>query len=133
LGDALRAGAGAAPRRAAPPGWAAGAPRPGGEGGGAPRGFLRAGPPPPAMTQTTRRPPAIGGGGERYRAYDTPVGRGRSIWPWLLGLGLALALAAGGYFGYQKIQDQLHNARPVRVEQYTGIKLANAEALVRKD
>ncbi len=88
---------------------------------------------PTAMTQVPRRPPAIGGGGERYRAYDTPVERGRSIWPWLLGLGLALALAAGGYFGYQKIQDQLHNARPVRVEQYTGIKLANAEALVRRD
>ncbi len=86
-----------------------------------------------AMTQATRRPPAIGGGGERYRAYDTPVARGRSIWPWLIGLGLAFALAAGGYFGYQKIQDQLHQARPVRVEQYTGLNVANAKALVKKD
>ena len=88
---------------------------------------------PTAMTQVTRRPPGIGGGGERYRAYDTPVGQGRSIWPWLIGLGVALALAAGGYFGYQKIQDLIHHARPVRVEQYTGIKLANAEALVTRD
>ena len=78
-----------------------------------------------ALTQATRRPPAIGGGGERYRAYDdNPVRRGRTIWPWLIGLGVALALAAGGYFAYQKIQDQLHSARPVRVELYTGINLA---------
>ena len=58
--------------------------------------------------------------------------RGRSIWPWLIGLGLALALAAGGYFVYQKIQDQLDKSKPVRVEQYTGLKLENAKALVKK-
>ena len=85
-----------------------------------------------ALTQTTRRPQPLGGGSERYRAYDTPVARGRSIWPWLIGLGVALALAAGGYFAYQKIQDQLDKSKPVRVEQYTGIKVENAKTLVKK-
>ena len=85
-----------------------------------------------ALTQATRRPAVVGSGSERYRTYDTPVARGRSIWPWLIGLGVAVALAAGGYFAYQKIQDQLDQSKPVRVEQYTGIKVENAKALVRK-
>jgi beta-lactam-binding protein with PASTA domain len=85
-----------------------------------------------ALTQATRRPQTMGGGSERYRTYDTPVGRARSIWPWLIGLGVALALAAGGYFAYQKIQDQLDQSKPVRVELYTGIKVENAKALVKK-
>jgi serine/threonine-protein kinase len=87
---------------------------------------------PTTVTKVTRRPAAIGGGAERYRTYDTPVSRGRALWPWLVGLGVALALAAGGYFLYQKIQDQLDKSKPVRVEQYTGLKVAQAKALVRK-
>jgi len=85
-----------------------------------------------ALTQATRRPPAATGG-ERYRAYDTPVSRGRSIWPWLIALGAALALAAGGYFLYQKVQDQIKDSSPVPVSQYTGLLQANAEQLVRSD
>jgi serine/threonine-protein kinase len=46
---------------------------------------------------------------------------------------VALALAAGGYFLYQRVQDELDKSKPVRVTQYTGIKLANARALVTKD
>ena len=55
------------------------------------------------------------------------------VWPWLIGIGIALALAAGGYFLYQKIQDQITHSKPVRVQQYTGIKVANAKALVTND
>jgi serine/threonine-protein kinase len=84
-----------------------------------------------ALTQARRPPPPSGG--ERYRAYDTPVSRGRSIWPWLIGLGVALALAAGGYFLYQKVQDQIATSKPIPVQQYTGLLLANAEQLVRND
>jgi len=85
-----------------------------------------------ALTQASRRPlPASGG--ERYRTYDTPVSRGRSIWPWLIGIGVALALAAGGYFLYQKVQDRISQSEPIPVSQYTGLLLANAEQLVRSD
>ena len=76
---------------------------------------------------------APAGGRRRRRASATAPTtrrsrRGRSIWPWLLGLGRRRsALAAGGYFAYQKIQDQLDKSKPVRVEQYTGIKVENAQ------
>jgi beta-lactam-binding protein with PASTA domain/predicted Ser/Thr protein kinase len=85
-----------------------------------------------ALTQASRRPlPASGD--ERYRTYDTPVSRGRSIWPWLIAIGVALALAAGGYFLYQKVQDRISQSEPIPVSQYTGLLLAHAEPLVRSD
>ena len=86
-----------------------------------------------ALTQAKRRSAPASTGRERYRSYDTDVARGRSLWPWLIGLGLALALAAGGYFLYQRIQDQLDKSKPIRVEQYTGIKVGNAKGLVTRD
>jgi serine/threonine-protein kinase len=49
-----------------------------------------------------------------YYDYEEPPG-GRSIWPWLLALGLIIAGAAGGWFLYMKIQDQLNNNKPVAV------------------
>jgi serine/threonine-protein kinase len=49
-----------------------------------------------------------------YYDYEEPS-RGRSIWPWLLALGLVLAGAVGGWFLYEKIQDQLASSRPVAV------------------
>ncbi len=85
-----------------------------------------------AVTQAVRRAGALSTGRERYRAYDTPVARGRSIWPWLLALGVLLALAAGAYFLYERVQDQIDKNAPVAVGQYTGIKEANAKALVEK-
>ncbi len=45
--------------------------------------------------------------------------RGRSIWPWLLALGLIIGGAAGGWFLYEKIQDQLNNNKPVGVPDVT--------------
>ncbi|HVV58699.1 MAG TPA: Stk1 family PASTA domain-containing Ser/Thr kinase, partial [Gaiellaceae bacterium] len=49
-----------------------------------------------------------------YYDYEEPP-RGRSFWPWLLALGLIVAGAAGGYFLYEKIQDQLNSNKPVAV------------------
>jgi len=53
-----------------------------------------------------------------YYDYEEPP-RGRSIWPWLLALGLILAGAAGGWFLYTQIQDQLNKNRPVAVPDVT--------------
>jgi serine/threonine-protein kinase len=58
-----------------------------------------------------------------YYDYEEPS-RGRSIWPWLLALGLIVAGAAGGYFLYEKIQDQLNSNKPVAVP--------NVQLLVRR-
>jgi eukaryotic-like serine/threonine-protein kinase len=53
-----------------------------------------------------------------YYDYEEPP-RGRSIWPWLLALGLIIAGAAGGWFLYMKIQDQLNTNQPVAVPDVT--------------
>jgi serine/threonine-protein kinase len=62
------------------------------------------------------------GGGERYRAYDTPVATGRQWWPWLLGLGAVIALAVAGYFLYDRVQEQIDSSKPIAVGDYQGIK-----------
>jgi serine/threonine-protein kinase len=49
-----------------------------------------------------------------YYDYEEPPRR-RSVWPWLLALGLILAGAAGGYFLYERVQDQLNKNAPVAV------------------
>jgi beta-lactam-binding protein with PASTA domain len=84
-----------------------------------------------AMTTVGRGQPAPGA--ERYRAYDGPVRKSRPWWPWVLAAGVALALAVGGYFLYLKIQDQIDQSQPVAVENYTGIRQANAVALIEGD
>ena len=73
------------------------------------------------------------GGEERYRAYDGPLARRRSVWPWLLALGALLAVAAGGWLLYDNVQDQIDNNKPLRVGQYTGIVESLAFNLVRDD
>jgi serine/threonine-protein kinase len=70
-----------------------------------------------------RRPPARGYADDaRYRAYDGPVPKGRSIWPWLLVLGIVGALAAGGWFLYDRVQEQIDSNTPVPVNDYRGIQ-----------
>jgi serine/threonine protein kinase len=61
--------------------------------------------PPPA-------PPAYRSPG--YYDYEEPP-RGRSIWPWLVALGLIVAGGIGGWYLYEKIQDQLNNSKTVAV------------------
>jgi serine/threonine-protein kinase len=69
------------------------------------------------------------GGDERYRAYDAPV-RHRSIWPWLLGIGAVIALAVGGWFLYDNVQNQIEDSQPLVVQQYTGILESKAVDLI---
>ena len=85
------------------------------------------------MAAGGRRPP-IATGDARYRAYDSDVRRSRPAWPWVLvALGVAVALAAGGYFLYNRVQQQIDNSKPLAVGQYTGLHEAQAAALVKND
>jgi len=80
--------------------------------------------------------PATGGtygGDERYRAYDGPVARRRSVWPWLLALVALVAVAAGGWLLYDNVQRQIDNSKPLRVQQYTGIIESQAVNLILGD
>jgi serine/threonine-protein kinase len=72
------------------------------------------------------------GSDERYRAYDAPVARRRSWWPWLLGLLVAAGLAVGGVFLYQNVREQIDEAKPVAVEDYEGMKEARARNLIEE-
>jgi eukaryotic-like serine/threonine-protein kinase len=72
-------------------------------------------------TQVVRRPPT---------QYEPPK-RGRSFWPWLVGLGVVLALLVGGWLAYDSIQRQLQGAESVAVPYVVGIQQANAERLIQ--
>lgn len=90
-----------------------------------------------AATRVTA-PPARGSGGsyggdERYRAYDGPVARRRSLWPWLLALGALIAVGAGGWLLYDNVQEQIDSSKPLRVQQYTGIIESRAVNLIREN
>ena len=74
-----------------------------------------------AATQVVRRPPP---------SYEPPK-RGRSFWPWLVGLGVVLALLIGGWLAYDSIQRQLQGAETVAVPYVVGIPQANAESLIQ--
>jgi eukaryotic-like serine/threonine-protein kinase len=80
--------------------------------------------------------PSSGGaytGDERYRAYDGPPVRRRSVWPWLLGLGALVAVVVGGWFLYDNVQNQINSSKPLRVQQYTGIIESRAVELIIND
>ena len=73
------------------------------------------------------------GGDERYRAYDGPVARRRSLWPWLLALAALVAVAIGGWFLYDNVQKQIDENKTVVVQQYTGILEVRAVDLIISD
>jgi serine/threonine-protein kinase len=62
-------------------------------------------------------PPAYRSPQPYYEYEEAP--RGRSFWPWLIALGLILAGAAGGWYLYEKVQDQLNNSKPIAVPDVT--------------
>jgi len=58
--------------------------------------------------------------------YAPPPPRGRTIWPWLLGIGALLAVLVAGYIVYDIVQQQLEDAKPVAVPYVVGIERALA-------
>ena len=62
-----------------------------------------------------------------------PVTRRRSIWPWLIALGAVLAVAVGGWFLYDNVQNQIEDNKPLAVQQYTGIVESKAVDLISAD
>ena len=73
------------------------------------------------------------GGDERYRAYDAAPVRRRNWWPWVIAAGAILAIAVGGWFLYDKVQNQINENKPVTVQQYTGIVESKAVDLIIAD
>jgi len=73
------------------------------------------------------------GGDERYRAYDGPVARRRSVWPWVLALGALIAVGLGGWLLYDNVQKQIDSSKPLVVQQYTGILESRAVSLILDD
>ena len=70
-----------------------------------------------AATQIARRP--------QPPQYEPPK-RGRTLWPWLVGIGVVLALLIAGWFLYDSIQRQLEGAETVAVPYVVGLQQANA-------
>ena len=84
-----------------------------------------------AVTQITRRGGASGPGGPL--AYE-PVGRRRSLWPWLAGLGALLAAVVGGWLLYDAFGDRLGGAETVAVPYVVGLQEAQAvDQITQKD
>jgi beta-lactam-binding protein with PASTA domain len=73
------------------------------------------------------------GGEERYRAYDATTVRRRNWWPWVIAAGVILAIAVGGWFLYDNVQNQINENKPVTVQQYTGIVESKAVDLIISD
>ena len=74
------------------------------------------------------------GGDERYRAYDgrrfaAGEASGRGCSP----PGAVLAVAVGGWFLYDNVQNQIENNKPLVVQQYTGIVESKAVNLILDD
>jgi eukaryotic-like serine/threonine-protein kinase len=66
-----------------------------------------------------------------YYDYEEPPAR-RSLLPWLLALFLIVAAAAGGWFLYTKIQDQLNDSKPVAVPDVTRLEVNLAKAKIEQ-
>jgi eukaryotic-like serine/threonine-protein kinase len=77
---------------------------------------------PTAATQMIRRGPP---------QYEPPK-RGRSLWPWLVGLGLVLAVLVGAWLARGWIGDQVSGSDQVAVPYVLGIPQANAENLIQE-
>jgi serine/threonine-protein kinase len=74
-----------------------------------------------AATQVVRRGPP---------KYEPPK-RGRSLWPWLVGLALVLAVLLGAWLARDWIENQVQGSQQVAVPYVVGIPQANAESLIQ--
>jgi eukaryotic-like serine/threonine-protein kinase len=79
-----------------------------------------------AATVVTRRGAAGGGPPPQYE----PPSRSRPLWPWLVGLGALLAIAIGGWFAYQSIQEQIAGNQTVAVPYVVGLQESQAANLI---
>jgi len=75
-----------------------------------------------AVTQLQRR-------GQAPPPQYEPPKRGRSLWPWLVGIGALLAILVGGWFFYDSIQGQLSEGT-VAVPYVVGLQQAQAVNLI---
>jgi serine/threonine-protein kinase len=81
-----------------------------------------------APTAAPPRPPRTPYGPSTYYEYEPPVRR-RPVWPWLLALVLLVGAGIGGWYAFDRIQDELAAARPVAVPQVEGM----IEALAKQN
>jgi eukaryotic-like serine/threonine-protein kinase len=70
---------------------------------------------------------------EVYYDLDEPIGRRRSIWPWLLALLLIVAAVGAGVYAYQQIRDELDATKSVAVGDYVGIREPEAVSKIVDD
>jgi eukaryotic-like serine/threonine-protein kinase len=72
-------------------------------------------------------PPRSPYGPSTYYEYVPPVRR-RPVWPWLLALVLLIAAGVGGWYAYDRISDEIAQAKPVTVPSVEGevVELARA-------
>jgi serine/threonine-protein kinase len=68
----------------------------------------------------------------RYYEYDTAPRR-RSIWPWLLALLLLAGSLVGGYYLYERVQDQLSATAQVTVPDVVGLEEELAVMNIREE
>jgi serine/threonine-protein kinase len=85
--------------------------------------------PMPPTPRPVRPPPAAPP--PSYYDYDEPVGRRRSLWPWLLAIGLVVLAGLLGWYAYTQIQHQLNASKPVAVGDYVGLQEPQAVAQIR--
>jgi eukaryotic-like serine/threonine-protein kinase len=79
-----------------------------------------------APTMISRRPvvaPKPEDDYKRYYEYEEPRRRRRPIWPWLLAILLLAGALVGGFYAWDRIQDELSATRPVAVPFVEGQRL----------
>jgi beta-lactam-binding protein with PASTA domain len=79
-----------------------------------------------ASTMISRRPvvaPKTEDDYRRYYEYEEPRRRRRPIWPWLLAILLLAGALVGGFYAWDRIQDELSATRPVAVPFVEGQRL----------
>ena len=89
-----------------------------------------------APTMISRRPVVAPREEETYRSryyeYEDPRRRRRPIWPWLLAVLLFVGAIVGGFYAWDRIQEELSANRPVAVPFVEGQRLPEARRNIRE-